>query len=206
MASDHGPAEDHGAQGDHVPAEHRGAVRDRGATTRRILAAARNLFAEHGYDQVTVRMIATEAGANVALINRYFGSKARLFAEVLVSESAMESLIEGDAAGLPQRLGAHMAHRFSAGATEPIVRVIDRAGTSPEIKAVLRDRVESVIAAPLAEQLSGPRAKERAMLAAAIVLGGSSLRRLLGPEALRDTDPAYLEERFTAIFTACLAP
>ncbi|MEV7971401.1 helix-turn-helix domain-containing protein, partial [Sphaerisporangium sp. NPDC088356] len=95
-------------------------VRDREATTSRILAAARHLFAEHGYDQVTVRMIAAAAGANVALINRYFGSKARLFAEVLAGESAMESLIEGDPEKLPRRLAAHMAHRLSAGASDPI--------------------------------------------------------------------------------------
>lgn len=181
-------------------------VRDRGATTGRILAAARHLFAEHGYDQVTVRMIASEAEANVALINRYFGSKAQLFAQVLVSEGAMESVIQGDLAGLPRRLAAYMAHRLSAGASDPIVRVIDRAGTSPEIRAVLHDRVESAMATPLAQQLPGPNARERAMLVTAILLGAGSLRRLLGPESLRDADPAYLEERLTTVFTACLTP
>ncbi|GAA3803021.1 TetR/AcrR family transcriptional regulator [Sphaerisporangium flaviroseum] len=181
-------------------------VRDREATRRRLLTAARHLFAEHGYDHVTVRMIAATAGANVALINRYFGSKAQLFAEVLVSESAMESVIEGDPAKLPQRLAAHMAHRLSAGASDPIVRVIDRAGSGPEIRAVLRDRVESALAGPLAARLSGPRAEERALLATSVILGGGSLRRVLGAESLRDADPAYLEDRLTAIFTACLAP
>jgi AcrR family transcriptional regulator len=180
--------------------------RDREATKTRILVAARHLFAEHGYDHVTVRMIASAAEANVSLINRYFGSKARLFAEVLVSESAMESVLEGDPDRLPQRLAAHVARRLSAGAADPIVRVIDRAGTSPQIKAVLRDRVTSALAAPLGEQLSGAGAVERAMLAAAIILGAGSLRRLLGPEALRGADPAYLERRLTAIFTACLTP
>jgi AcrR family transcriptional regulator len=181
-------------------------VRDREATTRRILSAARELFAEHGYDHVTVRMIASAAGANVSLINRYFGSKARLFAEVLASESEIESVIEGDPGRLPQRLAAHMAYRLRVSASDPMTRVIERAGTSPQIKAVLRERVESAIAAPLGRHLSGPAAKERAMLATAIILGGGSLRRLLGTEPLRDADPACLEERLTAIFTACLAP
>ncbi|MEU8269473.1 TetR family transcriptional regulator [Sphaerisporangium sp. NPDC049002] len=181
-------------------------VRDREATTRRILVAARHLFAENGYDHVTVRMIAAAAGANVALINRYFGSKARLFAEVLAGESAMESVIEGDLDRLPHRLAAHMAHRLSAGASDPIARVIDRAGTSPEIKAVLRARVESAIAGPLARRLTGPGAEERALLAASVILGGGSLRRVLGADSLRGADPAYLEERLTAVFTACLAP
>lgn len=38
--------------------------RDREATRRRILDAARDLFGEHGYDGVTVRMIAGRAEAN----------------------------------------------------------------------------------------------------------------------------------------------
>ena len=61
--------------------EHR--KRDREATRRRILDAARDLFGEHGYEGVTVRMIASAADANTALVNRYFGSKAALFGEVL---------------------------------------------------------------------------------------------------------------------------
>ncbi|MFC6087260.1 TetR/AcrR family transcriptional regulator [Sphaerisporangium aureirubrum] len=182
-------------------------TRDREATSRRILAAASCLFAEHGYDQVTVRMIASAAGANVALINRYFGSKARLFAEVLVGASALESVIEGDLEGLPRRLARHMASRLDAAACDdPLVRVIDRAGASPQIRAVLRERVQSALTGPLGEMLPGPMARERAMLATSIILGGGSLRRVLGPDSLRDTDPGYLEFRLTAIFTACLAP
>jgi AcrR family transcriptional regulator len=182
-------------------------TRDREATSRRILAAASRLFAEHGYDQVTVRMIASAAEANAALINRYFGSKARLFAEVLVAASALESVIEGDLDGLPRRLARHTASRLTAAACDdPLVRVIDRAGASPQIRAVLRERVQSALTGPLGELLPGPMARERAMLTTSIILGGGSLRRVLGPESLRDTDPAYLECRLTAIFTACLAP
>ncbi|MFC7103418.1 TetR/AcrR family transcriptional regulator [Nonomuraea rubra] len=57
--------------------------RDREATRERILQAARSLFGEQGYEQVTVRMIAAAAEANIALVGRYFGSKAGLFAAVL---------------------------------------------------------------------------------------------------------------------------
>ena len=181
-------------------------LRDREATTRRILEAATRLFAEHGYDHVTMRMIAGAADANVALVNRYFGSKANLFAEVIAARSPLEPVVEGDPAGLPARLGAHVARRIAAETSDPVARAIDRAGSSPEIKAVLRRRVEVAMIAPIAAKLEGPGARERAAIAAAVILGGGSLRRTLGQDAAKDVDLPSLERRLTAVFTECLAP
>ena len=48
-------------------------------TRAAILGAARDCFAETGYDGTGLRAIAGRAGANVALIQRYFGSKEGLF-------------------------------------------------------------------------------------------------------------------------------
>ncbi|MEM6947355.1 MAG: TetR/AcrR family transcriptional regulator [Pseudomonadota bacterium] len=45
----------------------------------RILNAAERLFAERGYDAVTLRAIAREAGVDVALASYHFGRKADLF-------------------------------------------------------------------------------------------------------------------------------
>lgn len=46
----------------------------------RILAAAKKLFARHGYEATTVRQICEEAGANVALVSYHFGGKENVFA------------------------------------------------------------------------------------------------------------------------------
>ncbi|MEV0968652.1 TetR/AcrR family transcriptional regulator [Microtetraspora glauca] len=181
-------------------------ARDRAATSRRILEAGRELFAEHGYEQVTMRMIAAAADANVSLINRYFGTKAGLFAQVVATGSTLEAVIEGDPEGLPARLAARMAARLSTGTVEQLTRTIDRAGNSPEIRAVLRARVEDAMIGAIAERLTGPRPRERAALAVTFILGVSSLRRLLGPEPLRDADQAAVEARLTAVFSACLRP
>ncbi len=45
----------------------------------RILDAAEALFAERGYDGVTLRQIASEAGVDVALASYHFGKKLDLF-------------------------------------------------------------------------------------------------------------------------------
>ena len=47
--------------------------------SERILDAAEELFALHGYDGVTLRQIATKAGVDVALANYHFGKKLDLF-------------------------------------------------------------------------------------------------------------------------------
>jgi len=52
-------------------------------TRARLLDAARRLFAERGFEDVTVREICREAGANLALVNYYFGDKLGLYLEVV---------------------------------------------------------------------------------------------------------------------------
>jgi TetR/AcrR family transcriptional regulator, regulator of cefoperazone and chloramphenicol sensitivity len=52
-------------------------------TRQRLLDAAAHLFAEHGFNHVTIRDICTAAGANVAAVNYYFRDKWGLYKEVL---------------------------------------------------------------------------------------------------------------------------
>ena len=52
-------------------------------TRTRLLKAAALVFAEHGYQDATVRQICAQAGANVALVNYHFGDKLELYTEVL---------------------------------------------------------------------------------------------------------------------------
>lgn len=52
-------------------------------TRTRLLQAAASVFAEHGYQEATVRQICARADANIALINYHFGDKLELYTEVL---------------------------------------------------------------------------------------------------------------------------
>ena len=61
-----------------------------------LLEAAEELFAEHGYEGTSTRMLAKKAGVNVAMVSYYFGSKEKLF-EALVEDRAgilREKLLE----------------------------------------------------------------------------------------------------------------
>lgn len=53
------------------------------ATRAKLLDAAGDVFAEHGFQAATVREICARVGANVAAVNYYFGDKLGLYTEVL---------------------------------------------------------------------------------------------------------------------------
>lgn len=52
-------------------------------THERLLAAGRRLFAQYGFEETTVTMLAEAAGVSVGLISAHFGSKAGLLQAIL---------------------------------------------------------------------------------------------------------------------------
>ncbi len=52
------------------------------ASREKLLAAARTVFARHGYEGSTIRMICQEADASVGVINYHWGSKEKLWQAV----------------------------------------------------------------------------------------------------------------------------
>ena len=54
------------------------------ATRERVLAAARDLFDEVGYESSTIRMIATRAGVAIGSVFTTFASKAEILSEVML--------------------------------------------------------------------------------------------------------------------------
>jgi len=59
-------------------------IKERPSTRKKLLAAGIQVFAEKGYREATVREICKQAGsANINSINYYFGSKEKLYKEIL---------------------------------------------------------------------------------------------------------------------------
>ncbi|NUR89775.1 MAG: TetR family transcriptional regulator [Nonomuraea sp.] len=174
--------------------------RGREATRQRLLEAARALFSEHGYELVTVRQIAAAADANIALVGRYFGSKAGLFGAVLEGEPTIARIFDGDPSHLPRRLAEYAAARMNADPESPILRSLERSAGDPEIQALVRERLNSAVIGPLSEQLTASDAHARARMATAVFLGIGSMRRVLGPEPATAADV----DRLAAMFEICL--
>jgi len=78
-------------------------------TRDRVLDAAEKLFADQGFESVSLRQITTQAKVNLAAVNYYFGSKEGLIFEVLarvvgpINERRLAMLdeAEADAKGKP---------------------------------------------------------------------------------------------------------
>lgn len=91
-----------------------------------LLDAAEELFAQHGFDGVTVRQVATLAGTDVALPNYYFGSKQGMFDAVfdrrarLFNQARTEAIDRVLQASAP---AAPMLEELVAAFLEPIAQV-----------------------------------------------------------------------------------
>jgi AcrR family transcriptional regulator len=58
-----------------------------------ILDVAERLFAEQGFEAITIREISKEADINIAMVSYYFGSKEKLYEEVITRKLISSELI-----------------------------------------------------------------------------------------------------------------
>src|SRR6478672_2133577 len=79
-----------------------------------ILAAAKQRFAESGYERATIRAIAADANIDPSMVMRYFGNKDLLFAAAADFDLQIPDLSDGDRDKLGARLVAHFLDRCAA--------------------------------------------------------------------------------------------
>lgn len=75
------------------------------ATRERVLAAARDLFEEVGYDEATIRLIAQRAGVSVGSVFTTFANKAEILSQVM--QDRLEHLYAELDAVLPHLRGSY---------------------------------------------------------------------------------------------------
>jgi AcrR family transcriptional regulator len=183
-----------------TPARRRNAA----ATRAAILASARQNFARAGYDGAGVREIASGAGVTAMLVNRYFGSKEQLFAEVVAEAMAAPDILTQEniaSSDFGAAIAATLIDITKAGATPLDGFLIMLYSASSERAAEIgREQIEEHYHKVLTGALSGDLAAERAALVLAVVAGVQVMRQLIGLSALADTDPADLKQILAPIF------
>src|SRR5579859_2058688 len=118
--------------------------RDAAATRAAILEAAKTQFARAGYDHAGLREIAAEAGADVALIKRYFGGKEGLFTEALKASIGPGRWREWDHASFPREIAEMMAGDAHADEERAhSFQFLLRAATSPTTAPLLNVAVQA---------------------------------------------------------------
>lgn len=120
--------------------------RDSEKTRQRILQSAIELFSNSSYDMVRSRDIAQKAGIDVALINRYFGSKKELFIAVLDALSQTKPYLSSN--DVQSRICEDFSKRLSGQDlqnTTTAVRLIAFSASSSEVAPVLCERISNEI-------------------------------------------------------------
>lgn len=178
--------------------------RDAAATRSAIFEAATRRFADQGYQCAGVREIAADAGVDAALVNRYFGSKEGLFAEVIDCAFNLKDLL--GAAEADADLAAELARNAVFGTEDvgearrtPLLLLL-RSATEPRAAELLRASLERNLVQPLARRLGGVDAEARAALVIAQLTGFATMNRMLQAEAFTGTD----RERLVTLLASSL--
>ncbi len=112
-----------------------------------ILSKAKQLFAERGFDGISVREIVGAARANVSMVNYHFGSKEGLYRECLASFGTRNLLIAQETLAAPSdtrelqlRLQMYLERTLQSHLQDPAMyRIVDQEieRRSPEFKDIL---------------------------------------------------------------------
>jgi AcrR family transcriptional regulator len=81
-------------------------------TREAILHAARQAFAERGYDAASIRSIATAAGVDPALVHHYFGTKDQLFLATMNAPADPAELLPDVLDADPEQVGERFVRMF----------------------------------------------------------------------------------------------
>ncbi|WP_369140693.1 TetR/AcrR family transcriptional regulator [Modestobacter versicolor] len=155
-----------------------------------MLAAARAAFAERGYDGASIRVIATAAGVDPALVHHYFGSKDKLFLAAVEAPADPAELLPEVLAGGTADLGANVVRlllRVWDGPTRAAGLALLRSAVSNEWAArLLREFLVSQVLRRVVGTLDLPpeEAQARGSLVASQLIGLVMGRYVLQVEPL----------------------
>ena len=164
-------------------------------TKEAILAAAREAFAEKGFDGASIRYIATSAGVDPALVHHYFGTKDQLFLAAMQIPVDPGRILPQVAAGGLDGIGERLVRTFLGIWDSPV----GAAGV-----ALLRSAVRNELAAKLLREfittqvmrrilvhldLDPAEVPTRASLVASQMLGLAMMRYVIKLEPLASASP-----------------
>lgn len=162
-----------------------------------IRRASAALFAERGFTATSVRDIAAVAGVDAAVVIRHFGSKEKLFLEVITAAPPPLGLVDGPL----DTLGRAILRKL-VGDDDSTVRVfatvlgaLDR----PDVRRYLEESTVRSISEPLAARLSGPDPRLRARLVGAQIAGLLMIVSLSGASSSPMRSPAVLDHYARAL-------
>jgi AcrR family transcriptional regulator len=127
-------------------------------TREAIVAAARDAFADRGFDGASVRTIAAAAGVDPALVHHYFGTKEQLFLESMrVSVdpgAALSEALAAGAEGVGERLVGTVLSIWDSPAGGGVAALIRSAVSNETFARMVREFLGRVILRRIAKGLA----------------------------------------------------
>lgn len=166
-----------------------GRRRGHSSTREEIARAAREQFAAEGYDRVTLRAIAAQAGVDAALVAYFFGSKRALFNELIAASSdsaaLLAQLLDGDSTRVGERLARLVIEALDEkGRRERILGTIRTAAVEADTARMIGDKFTTELLEPVVAQLGAGQAPLRAALVMSQILGLAVAGHVVGLEDL----------------------
>jgi AcrR family transcriptional regulator len=164
-------------------------------TREAILAAARQAFAERGFDGASIRLIAANAGVDPALVHHYFGTKDQLFlAAMRVPFDPAELLPRVLAAGVDgigERIVRTLLGVWDSPAGTAAAALVRSAINNDLIARMMREFIVHRILGRIAKELDIDPAEGpiRANLVATQVAGLVMVRYIIKVEPLASAPP-----------------
>jgi AcrR family transcriptional regulator len=167
-------------------------------TREAILVAARDAFADRGFDGASIRAIATAAGVDPALVHHYYGSKDQLFLESMRVPidpgAAISAALGGGVDGAGERLVRMLLTIWDSPAGIGAAAVIRSAVSNETFARMLREFIARVIMRRIAKSLDldPAEAPMRTGLVATQVAGLILTRYIVQVQPLASAPPEVL--------------
>jgi AcrR family transcriptional regulator len=171
-----------------------------------ILEAARELFAEDGFERTTIRGVAARAGVDPALVMQHFGSKERLFATAAHWPSESERLLEAETGELPAAALDDLFSRFEGEDREAAVALLRNCLTHPEATRLVRDEVMCERQASVSAHIEADDAQLRAALVGAVLMGVGMARYLIELEPVASASQEELRRLVEPLLRQLVEP
>jgi AcrR family transcriptional regulator len=170
---------------------------ERSAATRTaILAAARKLLAQQGYDATTIRAVAAEVGVDPSMVMRYYGNKAGLFAAAVDVDLYLEKVPQSPKKQLGEALARHFLSRWEGELSDEATTLLLRSTTT---NAEAAERMRTIFETQVTKFVrdcagGGADAAHRAGLVSSQLLGLALTRYIVALPPVAEMDVNTLVE------------
>ncbi|MEU5526715.1 TetR family transcriptional regulator [Micromonospora chersina] len=167
-------------------------------TREAILTAAREAFADRGFDAASIRAIATAAGVDPALVHHYFGTKEELFRATVAIPVDPAELVPRVLAGGRDEVGERLVRTFLAVWDSPVgtaaVALLRSAVSNQWTARLLREFLVTQVLRRVVEQLDLDPAETplRGALVATQIAGLAMMRYVIRLEPVASASPDTL--------------